>query len=369
MLNRRQFLPAVALGSRQFARAAAPRFRVESVEIISQQPEFYHGWPTVARRKSGELLVVYSGGREGHVCPFGRVEIICSKDDGRSWSWPQVLMNSVIDDRDAGVIETAAGSLLVTTFTSLAYQSIASKVGTWRWEAVERRTTQEQRKSMLGTWMLRSTDGGMTWSAPYRVPLNSPHGPIALSDGRLLYAGRQLWDPGSKVGVCESHDDGQTWRWLSDIPARPGDRVEKYHELHIAQAAGDRLVVHIRDENKPRQTETLQCESEDGGKTWTVPHSIDVPGYPSHLLRLHDGRLLMTYGYRRNPYGNQARISDDQGHGWSAPMPISGDGASGDLGYPSTVELANGSLVTVWYELLSASPRAVLRMARWSIEA
>ena len=34
---------------------------------------------------------------------------------------------------------------------------------------------------------------------------------------------------------------------------------------------------------------------------------MGVWGLPSHLLRLRDGRLLMTYGYRRAPFGNQAR--------------------------------------------------------------
>jgi hypothetical protein len=92
-----------------------------------------------------------------------------------------------------------------------------------------------------------------------------------------------------------------------------------------------------------------------------------VWGLPSHLLRLKDGRLLMTYGYRRQPFGNQARISEDHGRTWSPPLVISSDGASGDLGYPSTVQLQNGTLLTVWYELRTGSPRAVLRQARWAI--
>ena len=37
-------------------------------------------------------------------------------------------------------------------------------------------------------------------------------------------------------------------------------------------------------------------------------------------------------------------------------MIISGDGTTSDLGYPSTVELADGSLLTVWYELRGSSP-------------
>jgi sialidase-1 len=372
-MTRRTFLPGAALLAARTA-AAEPRARVESIATISRHPEFYHGWPTLLRRASGELLVAYSGGREAHICPFGRVELIRSADGGRSWSWPEVILDTPIDDRDSGLCETQAGSLLVTTFTSLAYQPVLDRAANWpaarleRWRAANRRATAEQRDALLGTWMLRSTDRGMTWSAPYRVPVNSPHGPCQLSDGRLIYAGKRLWDADKKVGVCESANDGQTWRWLSDIPARAGDRVEEYHELHAVEARGGRLIVQIRNHNPVNRGETLQCESTDGGKTWTPPHAIAVWGLPSHLLRLRDGRLLMSYGYRRAPFGNQARISEDDGRTWSAALIISDDGASGDLGYPSTAEMPDGGFVTVWYESRKDAPGAVLRMARWSLE-
>jgi sialidase-1 len=341
-------------------------------ETITRQPEYYHGWPTLARRRDGELLAVCSGGRESHVCPFGRVELMRSRDGGQTWSWPEVILDTLIDDRDAGICETPKGTLLVTTFTSLAFEDTFKKASNWpeeriaRWNAVSRRGTQEQFASMLGTWMLRSTDGGMTWSKPYRVPLNSPHGPSALSDGRLLYAGKQLWEPGKKVGVCESTDDGQTWNWLADIRARPGDTVEEYHELHQVEASDGTLVVHIRNHSKQNERETLQTESRDGGKTWSTPHPIGVWGLPSHLLRLRSGELLMTYGYRRAPFGNQARISRDNGRTSSDPMVVSDDGAGYDIGYPSTVELPDNQLLTLWYELPKASTKAVLRATRWS---
>jgi hypothetical protein len=206
----------------------------------------------------------------------------------------------------------------------------------------------------------------MTWSAPFRVPVNSPHGPIALANGRLLYPGKQLWE-GGKSGVAESTDDGITWRWLSEFPTRPGDKFEQYHELHGVEASAGRIVVHIRNHNKTNADETLQSESTDGGRTWTMPHAIGVWGLPSHLLRLRDGRLVMTYGYRRPPFGNQARVSKDEGRTWSEPVTISADGIRVDLGYPSTVELNDGTLATAWYEQMGHSPAAALRFARWSL--
>ena len=49
------------------------------------------------------------------------------------------------------------------------------------------------------------------------------------------------------------------------------------------------------------------------------------------------------------------------------PFVISGDGIGGDLGYPSTVERADGTFLTVWYEKMKDAPRAVLRQARWRL--
>jgi len=134
------------------------------------------------------------------------------------------------------------------------------------------------------------------------------------------------------------------------------------------ETADGRLVVQIRNHNRANAGETLQSESSDGGKTWSEPHAIGVWGLPSHLLRLKDGRLLMTYGHRRPPLGNQARLSADHGKTWSEPIIVSGDGTDSDLGYPSTVQLDDGSLVTVWYEVVKQFPRAVLRQAHWSLE-
>ncbi|RYD30698.1 MAG: exo-alpha-sialidase [Verrucomicrobiaceae bacterium] len=344
---------------------------VRETRVISSQPQFYHGWPTVARRRDGTLWVVWSGGREGHVCPFGQLVAMTSKDDGATWTRARVLHDGPLDDRDAGIVETAAGTLLATNFTSLAYEPILEKElkdaaaaaaagkpgGRFSpedraiWKATRDFLTPEQRRAALGEWVLRSTDGGITWSAPIPTVVNSPHGPTVLRDGRLIYAGKQLWTPEGKIGVAESKDDGLSWQWLADIPTRPGDDATGgYHELHAVEAADGSLMTHIRKESAPQQGETLQSESHDGGRKWSEPHPIGVWGLPSHLLRLRDGRLMMTYGHRRPPFGNQARLSTDHGKTWGTPLSISADGIGGDLGYPSTVELGDGSLLTVWYE-------------------
>jgi hypothetical protein len=376
--SRRTFIQGTAaVGAVLFRRRRARAVEAEILGgTIIRGSGHYRGWPTLTRRSHGELLLVCSGSREKHVCPFGCVELQRSQDQGQTWSYPRVVMDGPIDDRDAGVLETANGSILITTFTSLAYEPIlhkAKKSQSWpaerlqKWQAAHGRVSADGRNAALGVWMIRSTDGGVTFSHRYSPLVNSPHGPLQLSDGRVLYAGKELWHGDNRVGVSISRDDGQSWQWLATIPTRPGDSHENYHELHAVEAADGQLIVHIRNHNTNNNRETLQCESEDGGETWSTPHAIGVWGLPSHLLRLADDRLLMTYGHRRKPLGNQARVSEDHGKSWSEPMIISGDGNSGDLGYPSTVQLPDGNLLSVWYEAMAGSDQAVLRQAGWKI--
>ncbi|HBU60460.1 MAG TPA: hypothetical protein DEB48_11525 [Verrucomicrobiales bacterium] len=378
-LSRRQMIASCAsagIAAPFLSIGAPPKIKITSTRVVSLRPNHYHGWPTLTRRQNGELLLVCSGGRESHVCPFGQVELMRSQDNGQSWSFPRVLLDSPIDDRDAGILETAKGTLLTTTFTSNAYDEFYLKKGShknWpeqrrnQWLAAHNRVPAAARKKELGTWMIRSTDGGVTWSPRYDSLVNSPHGPVNLKDGRILYAGKNLWRDKTWIGVCESNDDGQSWKRLAQIPTRKGDDPKDYHELHAVEKTNGNLIVHIRNHNPKNNRETLQTESKDGGKTWSEPHSIGVWGLPSHLLRLNDGRLLMSYGHRRKPYGNQARVSDDHGKSWSEPITISGDGIGHDLGYPTTAQLGDGSLVTVWYEKMAGSSLAVLRQAKWKL--
>ena len=359
--------------------------QVLETKAITPPEEPYAGWSTLARRANGELWVTWSGGRDGHVCPMGQVRAMTSKDDGATWTYPRVLLDSPIDDRDSGVMETSKGTLLVTTFTSLAYEADLAKSLMYlpdgkgpsmrpmkpevvaRWQAAQNRLTAEGRKAELGEWVLRSTDDGLNFSARIPTIINSPHGPLQLKDGRILYVGKQLWAKERRIGAVESKDDGLTWNWLSEIPGRSGDDVARsYHELHAVETDDGRIVAQIRHEGKVDTNWTLQTESADGGKTWTIPRPITF-GIPSQLLKLRDGRLLMTYGHRRKPFGNQARLSTDHGRTWSEPMIVSADGSAGDLGYPSTVELADGTLLTVWYENMKDLGKAVLRQAKWKI--
>jgi len=365
-------LSATALPRSLRAAPSAPESEIIDLKVISPQDEYYHGWPTLGRLGNNDLIAVWSGRRREHVCPFGTVEMMLSRDGGESWTYPRTVHESAIDDRDAGVLETAKGTIFVTSFSSLAYAPSVAPGGKYaedaRWLAAHHRLPDDAaRQAELGCWGFRSTDGGLTFSERIDTVVNSPHGPCQLKDGRLLYLGKELWTETKRIGAAESSDDGKTWKWIGEIPARDGDQGRDYHELHAVECPSGKILAQIRNHNETDHRETLQTESHDGGRSWSPPVAIGVWGLPSHLLVLRNGRLVMTYGYRRAPFGNQARVSSDEGATWSEPITLSDDGIGSDLGYPSTVELDEGTLVTVWYEKFADSPRAQLRQARWRL--
>jgi hypothetical protein len=76
---------------------------------------------------------------------------------------------------------------------------------------------------------------------------------------------------------------------------------------------------------------------------------------------------VLSYGSRTAPLGIRAKISRDHGQSWSNEFFLTDDAPNWDLGYPSTAQLADGSLVTVWYEAPATTHLAALRQAKWRL--
>jgi len=291
------------------------------------------------------------------------------------------LSSGPLDDRDAGIIQLEDGTILVNYFTSLAYcfYNIMdwSKVPeSWR-EAISKITLEDVNEG-LGQFVLRSTDGGKTWEPKRKAPVGNVHGPCQLKDGSLLWVGKDvnyknlLVDSryGRSVIACRSTDGGKSWQKVGDIPKVEGQDQFQWHELHQVQAADGTIICHIRNQALDQDQvgiTTWQCESSDNGVTWTVPHMVCY-GVCNHLVNLPDGRMIMTYGYRRKPYGVRFRVSSDYGRTWSEEAILCADGDNGDLGYPSTVVLPDGSLVTVWYQFRKRTCLASFRCLHWQLD-
>lgn len=196
--------------------------------VVIKEADRYHGWPTVAKAADDELVVVFSGRRRQHVDPFGQTLLVRSHDDGATWSEPEVVNNTPLDDRDAGIVILKDGTWLLTWFTSIYFAEHEAdlrksygnaEVDTWQpyIDAI----TPELKAEWLGNWTRRSTDRGKTWEPRVNAVATSPHGPTELSDGRLLYVGG--WETFKTteqpvVDAMESSDQGRSWSYLGYLP-------------------------------------------------------------------------------------------------------------------------------------------------------
>ncbi len=317
--------------------------------VIAKQPRRYIGWPDIVITKDGEMLAVFSGDRDWHVCPWGKVMITRSIDDGVTWSQPTVAIDTPLDDRGTGLLVLPDGSLLLTFHASLAFADRTGPRYDPYAEYAKANITQEVRDKWDGFWCTRSTDGGKTWGELVKMPSMTPHGPTLLDDGRLMVMGG---------GECyESPDMGQTWTQIGKVPKNPETWKSRYAFMSepVCLQVEQRRIIALARYADGTDIALRQTESEDGGRTWSEPHSTGMPGYPPHVMKLNNGWLVASYGRRIAPMGERACISKDNGRTWLVDQEITLSNAvaqqSGDLGYPASVQLPDGSIWTVYYQV------------------
>lgn len=363
-----------------FPPAKQPAAEIVWMREICRQTNRMIGWPTVCRRRNGELLAVFSGDRDCHVCPFGKVQLVRSSDGGETWSEPETVVDDSLDDRDAGLIELDNGDLLLFYFNSICFS-----IDTWnRSHGMYLRhygkLSPEDVRRELGYFSRRSTDGGRTWEAPVRMSVTAPHGGIQLRDGRVMAIGRR-WNPdgnapledlgrGSsipEIAVEISADRGRSWSLISKVPASSGLEFKNMHEPHLVELS-DGTILMLCNHNSG-DLHLLQSVSKDGGRTWSPLGKTSLDGYPSHLTRLADGRILCVYACRKpGREGEYAAVSGNGGKTWDAvPEILLSRGTCSDIGYPSSVQLPDGSILTVYYQSARHFELPVLMATKWRL--
>lgn len=353
--------------------------------VVYKDAGAYSCFPDIVLRRNGELLVTFrrAGGfsmealRRGkydHVDKGARIAVARSADGARSWQLDRVFgpFDPECGEQDPSIAEFD-GTLMVNFFRwrvvpaeekdRLGYPARQQYDGSW--------------SDVEGPWLIRSHDGGATWEGePVAVdsaPLpraGTSDAVLRLPDGTCLM-GIYGADYGSSICrayAVRSRDGGDRWGEPSLIARDPDGRLS-FEEPALARAGDGHLHAMLRC-GEPGQYEYLyQARSFDQGRTWVDLGATPMWGHPAHLLLLDDGRLLCSYGYRRPPYGVRACVSEDQGVTWNIgrEMVLRDDGESRDVGYPSSVQLAGGTLVTVYY---IHGPDGIRHIAatRWQLE-
>ena len=357
--------------------AGAADFEILWTRAIAKEDGVMAAWPTVCKCRSGEVIAAFSGDRKMHTCPWGKNMIVRSKDNGETWTKPEIAHSSVLDDRDTGILELDDGTLLLNWFSSICFRNCKFEYGLHFGKI-----PLEESVDVCGNFSARSTDGGRTWERPVRMYGSANHGGIQLKDGRVMVIGRHGDVPNGDMIhpldpefghvpyrlVAEvSEDRGKSWKILSDIvPQAPYD-IHSFHEPHLIECSDGRICAFFRCHQNG--VHITQCDSADGGRTWGPMRDLPMKGaHPPHLLRLRDGRVILTYANRGTPKTQRAVVSADECRTWSTDEIVLSSIPSGDVGYPSTVELDDGSLLTVFYQPEAVGERPTLMATKWRLK-
>jgi hypothetical protein len=217
-----------------------------------------------------------------------------------------------------------------------------------------------------------SYDRGRAWRGPFRLPLFGQKGVMARTD-YVVEGPRQclVFLTASKANAREGRpfaarttDGGLSWEFLSFIgPEPPG-----YAIMPSTVRTDERgLVTTIRRKDGARSWIDA-FGSRDDGRSWSflaTPEPDTGEGNPPSLVRLPGGRLCLTYGRRRPPFGIFARLSDDAGKTWGDAVVLRDDGGANDVGYVRSVVRPDGAVVAVYYYNDRSSPARYLAATVW----
>ena len=347
--------------------------------ILHKGTDYQSAFPDIARLANGDLLTVFRQAavrpghhdpaerrderfRHYHLDPDSRIVAIRSVDDGLTWTDPYVIDSSdgTQDLNMPLITELRSGELVVINHRwhlGLSNQQISELSG-------ERFVRPVSTGKVFGSevfdslYLFRSSDGGYTWSEPEPIKLPSfgyaafigKTAVVELPDGTWFMPVYGVF-PGDRTDsyhLIRSRDGGSSWGDPSGVAFDPSGRVS-FHEPPVLRFPDGRLLTMMRTAGADGYL--YQAFSTDEGWTWQNVKRTPVWGFPCHLLRLHSGRILCSYGYRREPFGIRVVASEDGGETWdiSRELVIRDDGIHMDLGYPASVELQNGRILTVYY--------------------
>lgn len=213
-------------------------------------------------------------------------------------------------------------------------------------------------------------DKGKNWQGPYVIPdFGTPgiaartdyfvDGPQALT--MFLTAGKKDQKEGRVICV-RTKDGGKSFQLVGNVCPEP--EGNDYAIMPSSLRLGPKTLLSTVRHRKF----IAAWRSEDDGVSWkqlSQPVDDTGGGNPPALVKLRDGRLVLTYGFRNKPYSIRARISKDEGKTWGPDVMLRDDGGAWDLGYTRTVQRKDGKLVTVYYYNTNAGAERFIGATIW----
>lgn len=347
---------------------------------IYRNDEYASNWPFTGgmyRYDDGEIAVGFTrlkcdepGKKQVnhmHLDTWGELCIVRSYDDGETWDMDNVEV--VVDKRELSIeffqklgqaqvsLSCLAGSMNSEInpidFNHPDFMLLGNYIGEHMWcEGYDVR---------FWTMVLGSEDRGRTWKLGplvkkprhFYCSWGTPSYVLRPDGSLLLFSDfiakdRQRW-PCQGIYADIMEEGGLRWHFHGILDLDNRDARSYIHPAPVSLGDGVVLLA-ARCQQEENTVITMLYRSEDWGRNWrTLGRVADLGGTP-HLLRLNDGRLVLTYERRRPPCGMRARISEDtEGYRWGPEIILRDDGAGGDLGYSRNVQRADGKVLTAYY--------------------
>lgn len=350
--------PQAVAQSATVATSAADEFFSTTVFAAGQHDVSLYRIPGIAVTTRGTILA-WCEARRRSKSDWGEIEVHLrrSTDAGRTWSEPQHIAHH--GPRITGTSGNA---------TADAEQTVNNPVA-----IIDRETQAIEFLYCVNysrCFTIRSTDDGVTWSAPreitsafaafrsecdWKVLATGPGHGIQLRSGRLVvpvwlaYGGVRDHHPSVSATIF-SDDHGQTWQAGAIVVPDSGD-FEDPNETILTELSDGRVLLISRNESKASRK--LVSYSPDGASAWTTPQfhpelwepicmasvaSVpDKPGWvvysnPYTLARDKQGQEIP--GGRGKRENLTIRLSRDFGRTWPVQRTLEpGKSAYSDLAF------------------------------------
>lgn len=287
-------------------------------------------------------MATYFGGtkeRNPDVCIW-----VSRKPKGSSsWTLSQMVADGVMNDSvrkacwNPVVYQIPDGDLVI-------YFKIGNKVSDWT------------------GWMVRSKDGGKTWSK--RMPLQQDFlGPVknkpVLSKGRLI-APTSIESDGWRLYFEYSDDMGKTWK---RTPYVATDSIMQDGKMRIKDLAIQPTIIFLSDGRlaalaRTRSEHVAITYSSDNGETWTKLKLLSLPNNNSGLdaVTLNNGMHVMICNEKPIPHGIKngkglrtplSLMKSDDGENWHHWITLE-DSPISQYSYPSIIQTADGHIHCIY---------------------